>query len=1076
MRRCLQLSLKYFTWGLAGLSVFLCLNTSIADAAQSVPVAQSLQERADRQIIVKLKGNSPAAASLRESISRKSIPDAAQGLPINGLKMVKVLSGKGSEISDSFSKTQNSQPQNSLTVVDKPIWIVVESSESLSASAKSQSSAQARNALIKELNLSEQVEYAVADGLMHRFETPNDTQYDTQWGLNNTGQSGGQADIDIDAPEAWAITTGSDDVVVAVIDTGVQYNHPDLVSNMWFNPGEAGALANNGIDDDDNGYIDDVHGIDCANNDSDPIDDDFDFHGSHVSGIVGAQGNNNNGTSGVAWDVKIMALKYLNAAGTGIVSNAIECLVYVLEMRQRGVNVRVTNNSYGGGVANPALLDVIQQHAAADILFVAAAGNSALDNDQSPQYPASYEAANVLSVANVTRSGALSASSNFGLTSVDIGAPGTAILSTVGQDRIGLLSGTSMASPHVAGVAALLVADDSTRSVAQLKGLMMDTAEPLASLAGRSVSGGMVNAHAALTCDASEINVVVAPQSRQPYLRLGQAHPIQLDLSACGEPSTNVDVIVTPNNGQAAFTLQESEAGIYLNDWIPATLGEVSLVIDVQGQVINLDSRVIAVPNYRIDLAHDYVWQDISADGTDIGLGLVDDGELKIDIGFDFQFFGLSYGDVYINTNGLLKFDSPLGFRFFEALQAGQVAAPNNFIAPFWEDLNPAANTGRIFTKLEGVAPSRRLIVQWHNLQHFRERIENLPESVNFQVVLHESSNDIVFNYQTVTFGNTPYDFGGSALVAIEPFDGLNALEHTVTTGNKLNPEQAIRFTFTAENEGTVQLLNNESGMITGSVGGLECGADCFARVEQGSQVQLTAEPSPGYQFDGWLGDACLGQSSNVCTFTAQETQTVGAVFGLSPRIEISPTTNLITTESGLTARFFVNLNRAASHDVIIDFSSTDVDEAVASPSRLTITPQMGTEAQTVEIVPMDDDEIDGDIQLMIVSGLAQSQDVNFNLVDSANVSVVNRDNDSDSDNDGVYDDVDNCRLVPNPEQLNSDDDELGDACDPDDDNDQILDDDDECPTFAGNCALAEPANLCFPIRTHNAKVTLVCL
>ena len=196
-----------------------------------------------------------------------------------------------------------------------------------------------------------EVEYVQPNYLVHASGIPDDTRFTEQWALNNTGQVGGAVDADIDAPEAWDITTGSDSVVVAVIDTGVRYIHPDLVANMWRNEPECTA---NGIDDDGNGYADDCHGIDTANGDSDPIDDNN--HGTHVAGIIGATGNNAQGISGVARNVKILACKALDVGGSGSTADLIQCLDYIADLKSRGVNIVATNNSYGAFFPDRALM------------------------------------------------------------------------------------------------------------------------------------------------------------------------------------------------------------------------------------------------------------------------------------------------------------------------------------------------------------------------------------------------------------------------------------------------------------------------------------------------------------------------------------------------------------------------------------------------------------------------------------------------------------------------------------------------------------------------------------------------
>jgi subtilisin family serine protease/subtilisin-like proprotein convertase family protein len=330
---------------------------------------------------------------------------------------------------------------------------------------------------------------------------PNDPSFSQIWGLNNTGQTLGLADADLDAPEAWEITRGSASVVVGVIDTGVDYTHVDLAANMWRNPGE---IADNGFDDDANGFVDDVFGYDFANDDSNPQDDNG--HGTHVSGTIAAVGNNGVGVTGVNWTSSIMALKFLDSSGRGSTDAAVRAVNYVTMMRTTyGVNVRVTNNSWGGKGSSTALYDAIAANRNADILFVAAAGNDSGDTDLSPNYPAAYDLNNIVSVAATDHQDALAWFSSYGANTVDLAAPGVNVLSTWPGNAYSSVSGTSMASPHVAGVAALAWAHSPLATSSQIKDAILAGADRIASLAGDSVTGGRSNARR--TLDMLRMNV-----------------------------------------------------------------------------------------------------------------------------------------------------------------------------------------------------------------------------------------------------------------------------------------------------------------------------------------------------------------------------------------------------------------------------------------------------------------------------------------------------------------------------------------------------------------------------------------
>ncbi len=348
--------------------------------------------------------------------------------------------------------------------------------------------------LTRDLSLLPQVRYAEPDFSIETLRTPNDPRYNQQWGLHNIGQTGGTVDADINAPEAWDTTVGSSQVVVAIIDSGIDYNHPDLAANMWINPGE---IPGNGIDDDGNGYIDDIYGIDPAEGDSNPMD--IDGHGTHVAGTVAAVGNNGRGVTGVSWNSKLMALKIFDGPFGGSITAAIESIEYMTMMKtQYGVNIALSNNSWGGYGFSQALLDSISESIDAGILFVASAANDALNNDVTPAYPASFPLDGIISVAASDHNDRIAGFSNFGLTSVDLAAPGVDILSTLPGGGYGLLSGTSMASPHVAGVAALLASARPNATVNQLKAAILLGADPIDSLDGTTVTGARLNAATAL--------------------------------------------------------------------------------------------------------------------------------------------------------------------------------------------------------------------------------------------------------------------------------------------------------------------------------------------------------------------------------------------------------------------------------------------------------------------------------------------------------------------------------------------------------------------------------------------------
>ena len=316
---------------------------------------------------------------------------------------------------------------------------------------------------------------------------PNDPMFGEQWSLENSGQRGGSAKADISALAAWGKTRGTEKVVVAVIDSGVDYTHPDLIKNMWVRPPNMARYS-----DDQLGTIDDAHGFNAVDNSGDPMDDNG--HGTHCAGIIGAEGDNNEGIAGINWKVEIMPLKFIDSNGSGTTKDAIKAINYAIDRKRADVNVRVINASWGSTAKSKALEDAIREAGEEGILFIAAAGNSSADSDRSPHFPAGYNLPNVISVAALNRNDELASFSNYGAKSVHIAAPGAEILSTWLNGTFEEHSGTSMATPEVVGVAALVLSVEPEMSVKELRQRLFDSADALPQLKGKVVTGGRINA------------------------------------------------------------------------------------------------------------------------------------------------------------------------------------------------------------------------------------------------------------------------------------------------------------------------------------------------------------------------------------------------------------------------------------------------------------------------------------------------------------------------------------------------------------------------------------------------------
>jgi subtilisin family serine protease len=354
-------------------------------------------------------------------------------------------------------------------------------------------------AAIERLRNMPEIEYAEPNWIYQHYATSNDPYFlnNQLWGMSSGGNQFGSG-----AATAWAANKiGSSTVYIGIIDEGYMYTHEDLAANAGVNPGE---IAGNGRDDDGNGYVDDVYGWDFDGNNNTVFDGTGDDHGTHVAGTIGGVGGNAKGVAGVVWNVKMIGAKFLGSRG-GTTANAIKAVDYFTDLKiKQGLNIVATNNSWGGGGFSQALKEAIDRANAAEILFVAAAGNSGTNNDATASYPSGYTSANIIAVASITSTGTLSSFSQYGATTVDIGAPGSAIWSTVpvsgGKGKnagaasgYASYSGTSMATPHVAGAVALYASLNSGATAAQIKAAILGSATPTASLAGKTATGGRLN-------------------------------------------------------------------------------------------------------------------------------------------------------------------------------------------------------------------------------------------------------------------------------------------------------------------------------------------------------------------------------------------------------------------------------------------------------------------------------------------------------------------------------------------------------------------------------------------------------
>jgi thermitase len=363
------------------------------------------------------------------------------------------------------------------------------------------------------------VEYAEPNYIYHAIgfknkrysQIPNDPKFNLLWGLHNTGDNEpagsrgnssetGRAGADVNAMAAWELTKGSRNIKIAVIDTGVDYNHEDLKNNMWVN--EAELNGQEGVDDDGNGFVDDIHGYDFANKDGDPLDGHG--HGTHCAGTIAAEHDNGIGVAGVMSEASIVAVKFLSDSGSGTSEDALLAIDYATT-----IGVDIMSNSWGGGGASEALKEAIQRAHEEGIIFTAAAGNSSTNNDSSPHYPSNYDVPNVISVAAHNYNDGLASFSCYGPRTVHVAAPGRNILSTVTNNQYEVYSGTSMATPHVTGVVGLYLAYNGKVAPEELRNSLMSSSVYGSAYKRTTISMGRVDAYNFLTG-------VVAERPEQP--------------------------------------------------------------------------------------------------------------------------------------------------------------------------------------------------------------------------------------------------------------------------------------------------------------------------------------------------------------------------------------------------------------------------------------------------------------------------------------------------------------------------------------------------------------------------------
>jgi len=606
--------------------------------------------------------------------------------------------------------------------------------------------------------------YAEPDYIVRAFTAPNDPQFPAQWSLNNTGQDGGTPGADISALQAWTLTTGSSSVVVGVLDTGVDYTHPDLAANIWT------ASAPFSVTTSSNSIIQcpsGSHGYNAVSQTCDPMDDHS--HGTHVSGIIGALGDNSVGVAGVAWTVQILPCKFLAADGTGSTSNAITCFDLMRQLKDAGNNIIATNNSWGGNFYSQALQDAIAAQQQDGILMIAAAGNNFSDIDSLHTYPANISLPNVIAVAATDRNDSLVPFSNFGRHTVHLAAPGSEILSTTPNSTYSVFSGTSMAAPHVTGVAALLKAQDPSLDWRAIKNLILSGGTTLPSAAGRTITSKRLNAYGALSCSNSTVTSRLLPLPATISGAVGTPIVLSALHINCSAPAGTVSVQVSPGQpvtlvDDGAGADQAAGDGIYTAQWTPAATGDFTLTFP-DGSTVNV--AVLSPYAYQ---EVPYSYQSIG--GTNLNLG--DDSIASLLAPFPISFGGGTFDQLYISSNGTISFtdayyDLP-GFQVDFLATLGFSEQPTTLVAPFWMDLYPVKGSlQNVYWAVTGAAPNRTLVVEWRNVRSFACRSDSAA-TITFQAVFSEANSNVQFNYVDTALGGACafQDDGQAATIGIQ--------------------------------------------------------------------------------------------------------------------------------------------------------------------------------------------------------------------------------------------------------------------------------------------------------------------